>query len=116
MSGIYWFDGVVGMAISVWICYTGIKIFLESYNVLMDISIDKETQEKILELAKKYESIKQVNEIVSTPVGYRYVVFLNISVDGNLTTFESHNIADKLENDITNIDKVYKTIVHVEPI
>ena len=39
LFGIYWFDSVVGIGISIWIGYTGISIFLESYNVLMDISI-----------------------------------------------------------------------------
>ncbi len=42
--GIYWFDSVVGIGISIWICYTGVKIFIESYNVLMDISIDEDTR------------------------------------------------------------------------
>ena len=37
LYGIFWLDGIVGICISAWICYTGIKIFIESYNVLMDI-------------------------------------------------------------------------------
>lgn len=114
---IYWFDSIVGMGISIWICYTGVMIFVESYNVLMDISIDKDTQNKILDLSKNFDGIKEINEIISTPVGYRYVVFLKISVDGNMTTFDSHSLADNLEHEITEkIEKVYKTIVHVEPV
>ena len=33
-----------------------------------------------------------------------------------MTTFASHKLADNLENDVDKIDKVYKTIVHVNPI
>ena len=113
--GIYWFDGVVGIGISLWICYTGIIIFTESYNVLMDISIDSKTKDLILEIAHSYKEIQDVKDIVSTPVGDRYLVFITIGLDGNMTTFESHSLADELEQSVTKLDNVYKTVVHVEP-
>ena len=116
LVNIYWFDGIVGVGISVWICLTGVKIFIESYNVLMDISIDVKTEELILDLAHNYKEIQKLDEISSTPVGYQYVVFLTIYVDGNMSTFESHKLADELEKDVSSIDKVYKAVVHVNPI
>lgn len=115
LVGIYWFDGVVGIGISIWICYTGIKIFIESYNVLMDISIDADTEKMILDLAHSYKDIRNVDDISNTPVGYQYIVVLTIYVDGAMSTFDSHSLADSLEQDITKIDKIYKTIVHVHP-
>lgn len=115
LKGIYWFDSVVGIGISAWICRTGIKIFMESYNILMDISIDENTKDIILDLVHAYKEIKGVNGFSSTPVGYQYIVVLIITVDGNMTTFESHKLADNLEKNIVELDKVYKAIVHVEP-
>ena len=112
---IYWFDSVVGIGISIWICYTGIKIFLESYNVLMDRSIDNNTKDIILDLAHSYQDIKKVKDITSSPVGYKYTIFLTIQVDGNMSTKASHDLADCLEMDISKLEKVYKAIVHVEP-
>ena len=111
-----WFDSVVGIGISIWICYTGIKIFIESYNVLMDISIDSNTEKTILDLAHSYKEIKRLDDISSSPVGYQYIIVLTIYVDGNMSTFDSHSLADALEKDITKLDKVYKTIIHVNPI
>ena len=113
---IYWFDSIVGIGISLWICYTGITIFLESYNVLMDISIDDKTKALILDIVHTYKEIKKVEDIVSTPVGDKYLVFITISVDGNLSTFKSHELANDLEETVNNIEKVYKTVVHVEPL
>ena len=113
---IYWFDGIVGCGISLWICYTGIKIFIESFNILMDKSLDLDVQDLILDIVKSYKDIKKIDEISSSPVGYQYIVILTIYVDGNMTTFASHKLADNLENDVGKIDKVYKTIVHVNPI
>ncbi len=112
---IYWFDSIVGIGISLWICYTGIKIFLESYNVLMDKSIDEKTKDIILDLAHSYKNIKKIEDIISSPVGYKYIIFLTIQVDGEMSTKDSHDLADCLEMDITKLEKVYKAIVHVEP-
>ena len=115
LKGINWFDSIVGIGISAWICKTGIEIFMESYNVLMDISIDEDTKDIILDLAHAYKEVKGINEISSAPVGYQYIIFLTIAVDGNMTTIDSHKLADDLEKSIIGLDKVYKAIVHVEP-
>ena len=115
LKGINWFDSVVGIGISAWICKTGIEIFMESYNILMDVSIDEETKDIILDLVHGYKEVKAINGISSTPVGYQYIIFLTIAVDGNMTTFDSHTLADNLEKNIAGLDKVYKAIVHVEP-
>lgn len=116
LANIYWFDGVVGIGISIWICLTGAKIFMESYNVLMDISIDEKTKEIIMDLAHSYKEIQKIDEISSTPVGHQYVVVLTIYVDGNMSTFKSHELADQLELSVSGLDKIYRAIVHVEPI
>jgi len=116
LANIYWFDSLVGIGISIWICYTGVTIFIESYNVLMDISVDDKTKNLILDIAHSYKEIKKVEDIVSTPVGDKYLVFLTIYLDGNISTFESHELADNLEKNINGLDKIYKTIVHVNPI
>lgn len=116
LVNIYWFDGVVGVGISIWICFTGIKTFIKSYNILMDISIDEKTKEIIYDLAHSYKEIQKMDEISSMPVGYQYVIVLTIYVDGNMTTFDSHKLADKLEKDITTLEKIYRAVVHVNPI
>lgn len=116
LVNVFWVDSIVGIIISLYIFYTGIKIFLESYNVLMDISVDEDTKKTILELTSKYRDIKNVESIYSTPSGYKYIIITTISVDGNMSTFASHNLADNLENDIKTLDKVSAAIVHVNPI
>ena len=113
---IYFFDGIVGIAIAIWIILTAVKIFKESYDVLMDKSISDETKNKVFEIIKKHEEIKNVIHFNSTPVGYKYQISFTIYVDGNLSTFESHDIANKLEKEIIKkIDEIYLTVIHVNP-
>ena len=117
LKNILWFDGVVGIGISIWICITGIKIFLKSYDVLMDRAISEEGKQKVLDIINNYPEIKKIQHFNSTPVGYKYQISFTIYVDGNLSTFESHDIANKLEKEIASkIEEIYLTVIHVNPI
>ena len=109
-------DIVVGIIIGLWILYTGIKIFKESYDVLMDKAMDEETKEKVYELIKKHEEVLRINHFNATPVGYRYQISFTIFVDGSMSTFESHEIANQLEREIEKeMPEIYLTVIHVNP-
>ncbi len=115
--GVYFLDGVVGIIISLWIIYTSIKLYIESYNVLMDKSISVETRNEVYEIIDRHKEIKKVIHFNSTPVGYKYQISFTIYVDGNMSTFNSHDIANKLEKEIIKeIDEIYLVIIHVNPI
>jgi len=114
---INWFDGVVGIGISIWIFYTGAKIFIESYNVLMDSSLDTKTTNEICEYINRIPEVKGIDSIYSIPTGYKYMIVVTILVEGDLETYKSHDIADDLEEKIVkNFEEIDKVIVHVEPI
>lgn len=109
-------DGIVGLGISLWIVYTGFKIFKDSYDVLMDKTISIETKEKVLKIIEGHDEVLKINHFNATPVGYLYQVSFSIFVDGNLSTFKSHDIANKLEREIERkIPEIYLTIIHVNP-
>jgi len=115
-ANIFWFDGVVGIGISVWIFIVGIEIFKESYNVLMDSSIDNDSRKKILSIIKGEKEIKRIGTLYSIPIGYKYIVVITVFINGKMSTSKSHKIADKLEKEIlSQIDKIESVIVHVEP-
>ena len=117
LKGIYIFDGIVGVGIAIWIAITSFKIFKESYDVLMDKSIKEEAKQKVLDIIKKHDEVKKVIHFNSTPVGYKYQISFTIYVDGDLSTFESHEIANRLEKEIDNeIEEIYLTVIHVNPI
>ena len=113
---IFLFDGIVSVCISLWILFGGFKIFREAYDVLMDKAIDNVSKEKVYSIIKKHKEIKKIQHFNSNPVGYKYHVSFTIFVDGNLTTFESHDIADRIEKEIMDLDEIYLAVIHVNPI
>lgn len=114
---IYYVDGIVGIIISIWIIISYIKIFIESYDVLMDKCICDEAKKQVYDIVKKHPEIVRFNHFNSTPIGYQYQISLTIFVDGSLSTFKSHEIADKLEKEIVKeVDEIYLAVIHVNPI
>lgn len=115
--GIFYIDGIIGIIISTWILFQGCGIFKEAYDVLMDKSIENTKKNEILKIIKLHPEIKKITHFNSTPIGYQYQISFSIFVDGNLSTFESHKIADKLEKEINDrVEEVYLTVIHVNPI
>ena len=78
--------------------------------------MDEILKEEVLKIIEKHPEIKKINHFNSTPIGYQYQVSITIFVDGNMTTFESHEIANTLEKEISALDEIYLTIIHVNPI
>lgn len=116
LKNIYFVDSVVGIGISIWILIVAFKIFFDSYHVLMDKSIDEDTKNRVCKLIAGHKEVKKINHFNSTPVGYKYQISFTIFVDGNLSTFESHKIANHLEKEIDRkFPEIYLTVIHVNP-
>ena len=82
----------------------------------MDKSLDEDTKDLILNIVRNYENVQSIEHFYTSPVGYQYMVVLTICVDGNMSTFDSHALANNLEKEINRLDKIYDTTIHVEPI
>ena len=78
--------------------------------------MDLDTKNKVFSIIQEYPEVLRVNHFNSTPVGYRYQISFTIFVDGNLSTYESHEIANKIERKIElEMPEIYLTVVHVNP-
>ncbi|MBQ9313435.1 MAG: cation transporter [Clostridia bacterium] len=114
--GIYFVDGLVAILIAMKILVEAIKIFMESYNVLLDSSMNNETLEKLKEIVKQNEAVDHVDRITSKSVGNKYIVIVKISVDGNMTVNDSHKVAGKIKADLLQEKSIYDVVVHVNPV
>ena len=114
---IYYVDSLVGIVISIWFLIGGINIFKESFNVLMDVSLDINTKNKIIDMILKDKDIIRIDDIHSIAIGYKFIIVLKLCVDGNLNTFKSHEIANHIEEMIIkNFSNVAEVFVHVNPL
>lgn len=113
--GYYFVDALVGMAISIIIIITGIKITYEAYDVLIDKCIDTNISKEIKEDIESIEGIRHVDSILSKPTGNLYMLMIKISVNPEMTVKESHKIAAKIRYELIRKEGVYDAVVHVNP-
>ena len=110
---IYWLDGIIAICIATRIFYVAIDFFVQSYTVLIDRSMDDVEIESII---KTYKNIDHIDKITSKSTGKSFIVIVKVSVDGNMTVNESHQIAGKLKSDIMKLKNVYDVVIHINPV
>ena len=114
--GFYFLDGIVGILISLWIIFVGIKLLRESYVVLMDTSLDDSTYKDIISFVEADDRILHVDEVLSKPVGNRHIIILKVSMDGDMSLEKAHNIGGKIKEDLINkFDFICDVIIHINP-
>ena len=62
----------MGLLVGIWILITAVNIYIESYDVLMDGSIDSESKKNILKIIKKNKMIKRIGSFYYSPNLSRY--------------------------------------------
>ena len=114
--GLYFLDGIVGILISLWIIFVGIKLLRESYVVLMDTSLDDSTYKDIISFVENDDRILHVDEVLSKPVGNRHIIILKVSMDGDMSLEKAHNVGGKIKEDLINkFDFICDVIIHINP-
>lgn len=114
-SGYYFVDGIIGTIISIIIIVTGIKIAREAYDILIDKCIDANISKELKEQIMEFNGVNHIDEVKSKPTGDKHILIVKISVDPNMTVLESHKIAGMIRDKMRKNDKIYDTIVHINP-
>lgn len=114
--GISFVDSIVGIGISFWIGYSGVKIFFDSCRILMDQALTDVDSKKLQDFILRQDGVEGITKFETFPAGYQYILILSILVDGDLKTFESHKIADQLEKNILKaFPEIMTVTIHVNP-
>ena len=57
-----------------------------------------------------------VDSVATKPVGQKYIIMLKISMNGNMTIFDSHKISGIIKENIKKkYHFVYDIIIHINP-
>lgn len=112
---LYIADVIVAIIIAIWTGYSGFKIIVEAYRVLMDTNIDSKTIDKIRQIVLKIRGISHIDDITSKPTGLKYLIIIKVSVPGNITVNTAHKAAAIIRRRVNKLDKIADTIVHINP-
>ncbi|KPU45104.1 putative cation efflux system proteinc [Oxobacter pfennigii] len=109
-------DPIAGIIVSAIILKTGISIYIDAIESLMDTAPNAETIKSIEKSAENTRGVIEVNDLKARKHGAKYWVDLKICVDKDITVEEGHNIASNTKaNIINNIEDIANVLVHVNP-
>jgi len=109
-------DHLAAFIVSILICYSAVKIILSGFKELIDAGAPFETCEQIKEIALSYPDVRQVHNIRTRFTGNSLHVDLHMVVDGSMTVYDGHLVAEKVKNLImAHGPDVIDVVVHIEP-
>ncbi len=110
-------DPIIGLVIGFLIIKTAYEIAKENIDNIMGKLPSEELIKDIEKIANKSSKTNTAHDIKIDYLGSYATVTLHIELDGNMTLNESHKIAHKVQNDITNkIPIVKSAVVHTCPV
>jgi cation diffusion facilitator family transporter len=111
------FDTITALVVSVWIMFVAFRIFRESSLELMDGVEDETVYDRIFSAISKVGGAYNPHRARVRKIGHRYMVAVDVEVDGDITVNKAHSIAHQVEEEIrTELRDVYDVMVHTEPV
>lgn len=109
-------DGYIGIAVSLFILYSGYKLIRETLNPLLGESPDKELVENIKSSVLSYKHIDGVHDLIIHNYGPgRCMASIHAEVPADINIVEIHDIIDEAEREISEKLNIY-LVIHMDPI
>lgn len=107
-------DSIASLVIFAFIIKAAYDIFKDATDKLVDHSCDEETERQIYDRVMQNKEIIGIDALHTRIFGNKIYVDIEIAVDGSYTLKKSHEIAEKVHEDIEkNFQKVKHIMVHV---
>ena len=116
ISGWWFIDSIVGLAVAVMIIIAGIKILNETKNSLLGEAPVQEVVDSIKSTVEKYPEVVGIHDMLVHNYGPKtYIVSFHAEVDGERDIYELHDAIDNIEREINEDLRILCTI-HMDPI
>jgi len=111
------FDTITALVVSIWIMYVAYRIFRESSLELMDGVEDAGVYDRIFQAISKVDGASNPHRARVRKIGHRYIVAVDVEVDGDIPVKQAHHLAHQVEEQIrAELVDVYDVMVHTEPV
>jgi cation diffusion facilitator family transporter len=111
--GYRWLDALASIIVAAMILYLAYGLFQKAIPVLVERSIAN--PEALSSVASAVSGVQETRRVRSREGGSGPAIELVVSVDPNLSTADSHAIADEIERAIGEKFSVNDVTVHIEP-
>ena len=110
------FDPLASLFIAFFVVFSGLKVLVASFNILMDVSADQSIIDNITSIVLANKEVKHIDVLKTRTVGSGCYVDLEICCDKNLSLSQAHLIAEEVHDRIEeNVEEVRHVMVHTNP-
>lgn len=110
-------DPIAAFLVSIFILKVAIELTKASLEELLEKSLPKKTQEKILNIIHSFPEVKSPHNLRTRHIGSNIAIEFHIRMDGNLSLNEVHEITKHMENALkAEFGPLTHIGIHMEPI
>ena len=95
--GYFWMDPAAGAVVAIYIIKTGVEIIMQSSSELMDRVPDVRFSREIRDVTLMVKGVKGIQELGIHRIGHHYTISMAISVAGDISVDEGHEISNRVE-------------------
>jgi len=107
------FDFILAVFVSVLVFYLAFQLFRKSIPVLVDEAAVDQT--KIVETIEQLDDVVKIERLRSRNIGQETFADVVVTVRANMSTEESHKVADLIEEKLYEKFGIDDVVIHVEP-
>ena len=116
MLGFKFLDPIASLIISLCIIKATFDIMKDSFDKMMDVSVDTELENSIRKIVIEEKGVLRIDDLKTRLFANRIYIDLEIAVDGNQSLNEAHEIAERVHDKIeAQIKECKHCMVHVNP-
>lgn len=109
-------DGYMGVAVALFIIYSGIQLVFETLNPLLGLAPDSELVAEVEKEILSYEGVLGIHDLMVHSYGPGKLfasVHVEVAAEGDL--LQSHDLIDNIERDISNKFNL-NLVIHMDPL
>jgi len=116
-TGFYLIDGLLGVAIAVYIIYSAYELIEEGVLMLLDVAMDEEIVQKIVQAIGSEPKVTDYHWLKTRQAGNDRFVDVHLVFNPEMSLLEAHRIADAVEEKIKAIDPNADWLIniHLDP-
>lgn len=108
-------DPIAGAIVALWILRAASTAVGENLKYLTGAGAPQELRQEIARIAAAVPGVLHVHQVIAEYVGPQLIADLHINVDGRMSLYEAHHVADAVHASIEALGEVDRAYIHVEP-
>lgn len=113
--GIHVADPIIGVLIAAWLLRGAWQISRNSFDQLMDRELPEDERSRIQVAALEVADVRAVHDLRTRQSGLSAFVQIHVELDGGMSLYRAHVIADMVEAEIERIHPGAEVFVHLDP-